>query len=189
MRRARLLAELTQAELAAGAGVTRQTIVAVEAGDYAPSVYLALAIAERLGSTVEELFGQGDDARRGRPGGHVSTVDANPSHNWFVRAAAVIGDLSNPFYREERQRDVWNEASAVAFQVLIWLHLSAATAVVWFVGEDALPYVYGLIAIIGVASWIALLYAASLGVHVDSRSGWRAGAWCQCSWWLVLVIG
>ncbi len=58
VRRARLLAELTQAELAASAGVTRQTIVAVEAGHYAPSVYLALAIAERLGSTVEELFGQ-----------------------------------------------------------------------------------------------------------------------------------
>jgi putative transcriptional regulator len=58
VRRARLLAELTQAELAASAGVTRQTIVAVEAGDYAPSVYLALAIAERLGATVEQLFGQ-----------------------------------------------------------------------------------------------------------------------------------
>jgi putative transcriptional regulator len=58
VRRARQSAELTQAELAESAGVTRQTIVAVEAGDYAPSVYLALAIAERLGSTVEELFGQ-----------------------------------------------------------------------------------------------------------------------------------
>ena len=58
VRRARLLAELTQAELAAGAGVTRPTIVAVEAGDYAPSVYLALAIAGRLHSTVEELFGE-----------------------------------------------------------------------------------------------------------------------------------
>jgi putative transcriptional regulator len=57
VRRARLLAELTQAELAASTSVTRQTIVAVEAGDYAPSVYLALAIADRLGSTVEELFG------------------------------------------------------------------------------------------------------------------------------------
>lgn len=57
VRRARLMAELTQAELAAGTGVTRQTIVAVEAGDYAPSVYLALAIADRLSSTVEELFG------------------------------------------------------------------------------------------------------------------------------------
>ena len=57
VRRARLLAELTQAELAAAARVTRQTIVAVEAGDYAPSVYLALAIADRLHSTVEALFG------------------------------------------------------------------------------------------------------------------------------------
>jgi putative transcriptional regulator len=57
VRRARLLAELTQAELADSAGVTRQTIVAVEAGDYAPSVYLALAIADRLHSSVEELFG------------------------------------------------------------------------------------------------------------------------------------
>jgi hypothetical protein len=105
----------------------------------------------------------------------VSTVDANHSHNRFVRAAAVIGDLSNPFYREERQRDVWNEASAVAFQVLIWLHLAAATAVVWFVGADAMPYVYALIAMIGVASWIAILYAASLGVRVDSRARMARG--------------
>ena len=70
VRRARLLAELTQAELASSVGVTRQTIVAVEAGDYAPSVYLALAIADRLGSTVEELFGEkattiATDAREG----------------------------------------------------------------------------------------------------------------------------
>jgi putative transcriptional regulator len=57
VRRARILAELTQAQLAEAVGVTRQTIVAVEAGDYAPSVYLALAIGGRLGTTVEALFG------------------------------------------------------------------------------------------------------------------------------------
>jgi hypothetical protein len=91
-------------------------------------------------------------------------VNANRSHNWFVRAAAVIGDLSNPFYGEERQRDVWNEASAVALQVLIWLHLLAATAVVWIVGADALPYVYALLAMMGIAGWIAILYSWSLGV-------------------------
>lgn len=56
VRRARTAAGLTQAELAARAGVTRQTVVAVEAGDYAPSVYLALAIAATLGGTVEGLF-------------------------------------------------------------------------------------------------------------------------------------
>lgn len=39
--------------------ITRQTVVAVEAGDYAPSVYLALAIARRLVETVERLFDEG----------------------------------------------------------------------------------------------------------------------------------
>ncbi len=57
VRGARTANGLTQADLAAAAGVSRQTVVAVEAGDYAPSVYLALAIAARLGRSVEELFG------------------------------------------------------------------------------------------------------------------------------------
>lgn len=56
---------LTQAELAEAAGVSRQTIVAVEAGDYAPSVYLALAIARRLGETVEALFDPPEPGRAG----------------------------------------------------------------------------------------------------------------------------
>ncbi len=56
VRGARRAAELTQAELANAVGVTRQTIAAIEAGNYAPSVYLALAIADRLGNTVEALF-------------------------------------------------------------------------------------------------------------------------------------
>lgn len=47
---------LTQADLAALVGVSRQTIIAIEQGDYAPSVYLALRIARALGGTVEELF-------------------------------------------------------------------------------------------------------------------------------------
>jgi putative transcriptional regulator len=58
VRAARSAHGLTQAELAQAVGVTRQTVVAVEAGDYAPSVYLALAIAQRLGGTVEGLFGE-----------------------------------------------------------------------------------------------------------------------------------
>ena len=47
---------MTQAELAELVSVSRQTIIAVEQGDYAPSVYLALRIARALGGTVEELF-------------------------------------------------------------------------------------------------------------------------------------
>jgi putative transcriptional regulator len=66
VRAARTASGITQAELAQSVGVTRQTVVAVEAGDYAPSVYLALAIAQRLGGTVEALFGEG--AGGDRPG-------------------------------------------------------------------------------------------------------------------------
>lgn len=53
VRRAR---ELTQAELADRVGVSRQTIVAIESGGYAPSVYLALALGDVLSTSVEELF-------------------------------------------------------------------------------------------------------------------------------------
>lgn len=56
VKSARLLAELTQAQLASKVGVSRQTIIAIERGDYAPSVYLALKIARELSSKVEQLF-------------------------------------------------------------------------------------------------------------------------------------
>lgn len=46
----------TQAELAEQVGVSRQTIISVERGDYAPSVYLAIRIARVLDRAVEELF-------------------------------------------------------------------------------------------------------------------------------------
>ena len=36
--------------------VSRQTIVAIEKGNYSPSVKLALLLAEKLETTVEELF-------------------------------------------------------------------------------------------------------------------------------------
>ncbi|WP_407635380.1 helix-turn-helix transcriptional regulator [Nesterenkonia massiliensis] len=47
---------LTQAQLAEAIGVSRQTIISIERSDYAPSVYLALRLAVRLNSTVEQLF-------------------------------------------------------------------------------------------------------------------------------------
>ncbi|GAA1605883.1 hypothetical protein GCM10009828_036310 [Actinoplanes couchii] len=43
--------------MAAEIGVSRQTVIAMESGDYAPSVYLALKVARVLTSTVEELWG------------------------------------------------------------------------------------------------------------------------------------
>ena len=48
--------ELSQQQLADMVMVSRQTIVSIEGGDYAPSVKLALLLAEKLNTTVEELF-------------------------------------------------------------------------------------------------------------------------------------
>jgi putative transcriptional regulator len=56
--------EMTQQQLADLAGVTRQTILAVEAGKYAPSLPLAFRIARAFGLPLEEVFqynGQVDD--------------------------------------------------------------------------------------------------------------------------------
>ena len=58
--------EMTQEELARRVGVTRQTIVAIEKGNYDPSVGLALRIARVFGVSVEEVFflDRGDDDPR-----------------------------------------------------------------------------------------------------------------------------
>jgi putative transcriptional regulator len=63
VRVARLTQELTQAQLAKAVDVSRQTVVAIEAGDYAPSVYLALRIAAVLGESVEALFATDEGAQ------------------------------------------------------------------------------------------------------------------------------
>ena len=49
--------EMTQAELAEKAGVSRQTIMAIEAGKYSPSLELAFAVADVFGVGIEEVFG------------------------------------------------------------------------------------------------------------------------------------
>lgn len=48
--------EMSQQQLAELVGVSRQTIIAIEKGSYSPSVKLALALATKLGTTVEQLF-------------------------------------------------------------------------------------------------------------------------------------
>ncbi|MDD5362242.1 MAG: helix-turn-helix domain-containing protein [Ignavibacteria bacterium] len=47
---------ISQQKLADLVNVSRQTIVAIERGDYNLSVKLALLLADKLGTTVEELF-------------------------------------------------------------------------------------------------------------------------------------
>lgn len=48
--------EMTQQALADACAVTRQTIIALESGRYAPSLELAFRIAHALGANIEEVF-------------------------------------------------------------------------------------------------------------------------------------
>ena len=52
----RRAAKMTQQELAEKVGVTRQTIIAIEKGNYTPSVLLSLQLAEVLNTKVEKIF-------------------------------------------------------------------------------------------------------------------------------------
>ena len=48
--------EMTQEELAEKAGVTRQTIIAIESAKYSPSLELAFKIAQVFGVALDEVF-------------------------------------------------------------------------------------------------------------------------------------
>jgi len=48
--------EITQQQLADKVGVTRQTIIAIEAGKYAPSLPLAFKLARTFGVSIEQVF-------------------------------------------------------------------------------------------------------------------------------------
>lgn len=48
--------EMTQQQLAEKAGASRQTIIAIEAGKYSPSLELAFRIAEAFGVKIGEVF-------------------------------------------------------------------------------------------------------------------------------------
>ena len=56
--------EMTQEELARRVGCTRQTINAIEAAKYGPSLELAFKIADIFGVGLEQVFQYGDEPRK-----------------------------------------------------------------------------------------------------------------------------
>jgi putative transcriptional regulator len=54
--------EMTQQQLADKVGVTRQTIIAIESGKYAPSLPLAFKIARAFGKPIEDIFQYEDES-------------------------------------------------------------------------------------------------------------------------------
>ena len=62
LKAARAGKDLSQQELADLVGVSRQTINAIEKGDYNPTIRLCLAICHVLGKTLDELFWEEEDS-------------------------------------------------------------------------------------------------------------------------------
>ena len=56
LKSARAALDMSQQELANKVGVSRQTINAIEMGDYNPTIKLCVAICLALGKTLDELF-------------------------------------------------------------------------------------------------------------------------------------
>lgn len=56
LKSARAAMDMSQQQLADAVGVSRQTINAIEKGDYNPTIRLCIAICRVLGKTLDELF-------------------------------------------------------------------------------------------------------------------------------------
>ena len=56
MKAARAAMDMSQQQLADAVGVSRQTVNAIEKGDYNPTINLCIAICRTLGRTLDELF-------------------------------------------------------------------------------------------------------------------------------------
>ncbi len=59
LKAARAALDMSQQQLADAVGVSRQTIHAIEKGDYNPTIKLCTAICRVLGKTLDELFWEG----------------------------------------------------------------------------------------------------------------------------------
>ncbi|MFZ0158849.1 MAG: hypothetical protein WAL50_07460 [Kineosporiaceae bacterium] len=90
----------------------------------------------------------------------------------FMRFAATVADFGDPFYAEERERDVWNEASAFGFQVLLWGGYGLVGVMLWAGGAPVRPYALALLALVGLTAAMVIGYARRLGVE-PIENAWR----------------
>jgi hypothetical protein len=88
----------------------------------------------------------------------------------FIRAASAVADFGSPFYAEERQRDVWNEASAFGFQAFVWGSLILGAAMLWLVGAPARGFAVALLLMTGSVSALVTVYARRLGIDPKDPS-------------------
>lgn len=63
---ARAQLDMTQKQLAEKVGISRQTMNAIEQGEYNPTIKLCRAICKVLGKSLDDLFGEDDNNEEGK---------------------------------------------------------------------------------------------------------------------------
>lgn len=108
----------------------------------------------------------------------------------FVKAARFVGDLDDDFYRDERHRDIWNEASAVGFQVFQWASLAAAAVLPWAAGRTGAWIALGILVVWFIAAITTIAYARARDVDIYTTvSAWQPRAVVAGILYLIGVAG
>lgn len=86
----------------------------------------------------------------------------------FIKAMRFVGDLDDEFYDDELQRDVWNEASAVGFQLFLWISLAAAAILPWVAGITGSWIAVGVVVVFLTVTFAVLGYTKSRGLDMHT---------------------
>jgi hypothetical protein len=106
---------------------------------------------------------------------HLDDEPIRRDESRWVRMAERVADLGHPFYAEERQRDVWNEASAVGIQVTLWLGCAAAAVLAWLPDGVGAPFSLVVLGVVAAGVLATVGYAEALGVATDAPRDVAAG--------------
>ena len=91
----------------------------------------------------------------------------------FSKTMRLVGDLDDEFYDDERQRDVWNEASAVGMQLFVWVSLIAAAVLPWVAGRTGSWIALGVLVAYLTIVFAVLGYAKSRGLDMYAQQNLR----------------
>lgn len=93
-------------------------------------------------------------------------MSASITSSTFIKTMRFVGDLDDEFYDDERQRDVWNEASAVGFQLFYWAALIGAAVLPWAAGRSGAWIALWILVVSTLISFATLGYSAARGVNM-----------------------
>jgi len=84
----------------------------------------------------------------------------------FTKTMRIVGDLDDEFYDDERQRDVWNEASAIGFQLFLWAGLIGGAILPWAANTTGAWIALGILVVSTLISFATIGYSAVRGVNI-----------------------